>query len=160
MNKSSRAYYLMPPNLTDSECELDSDSESDVKEGVNLKRQPDPAPRATDYAKINEIGSERTNPLIDYDLTTMIRNEDIDSESYIQVSSNDPRTICCTLGEAQSDDIHPSGRTSSDNMRERSTGIEANSGPCTNRMELLDTCKAVANKKTRIQARKKTKRSN
>ena len=116
INESSRAYDLMPPNLTDSENESDSDSESDVIEGVNLKHQPDPAPRVTDYAKINEIGSERINPLIEYDSTIMIRNENIDTENYIQVSSNDPRTMCFTPGGAQSDDIHPFGRTSSDDM--------------------------------------------
>ena len=123
MNRSSRIYDLMPPNLKDSEHELDSDSESDVKKGVNIKHQPDPAPRATES-----------------DSTMMIRNEDIDTENHNQVSSNDPRTICFTPGGGQSDDIHPFGRTSSDDMWERSTGKKANSGPCTNRMETRLGC--------------------
>ena len=101
----------MPPNLTDSEYESDSDSESDVIDGVDLKHQPDLAPRVTDYAKINEIGSERINPLIEYDSTIMIRNENIDTENYIQISSNDPRTICFTSGRVQLDDNHPIGIT-------------------------------------------------
>ena len=42
MNRSSGAYDLRAPELTDSECESDSDSESDIINGVNLKPQPNP----------------------------------------------------------------------------------------------------------------------
>ena len=87
----------------------------------------------------------------------MIRNEDIDPESHNQVSSNDPRTICFTPGGAQSDDIHPSGRTSSDDMWERSTGNKAHSGPCINRMEILGTCKAVTTRKLEFKPGRKPK---
>ena len=113
---------MMPPNLKGPEYELGHDSEFDAKQGVHVKHQPDPALRATDY-----------------DSTLMTRNENTDPESNSQVSSKDSRTVCFTPGGAQSDDIHPPGRTSSDDMWERSTGNKAHSGPCINRMEILGT---------------------
>ena len=79
MNRSSRVYDLMPPNLKGPEYELGHDSEFDVKQGVHVKHQPDPALRATDYNS-----------------TLMTRNENTDPESHSQVSSKDSRTICFT----------------------------------------------------------------
>ena len=55
MNKSPRAYDLRPPELTDSECESDSDSESDIINRVNLKPQPDPDSKKVILTKIIEF---------------------------------------------------------------------------------------------------------
>ena len=55
MNRSSRAYDLRAPELTDSECESDSDSESDIINGVNLKPQPDPDSKKVILTKILEF---------------------------------------------------------------------------------------------------------
>ena len=55
MNRSSRAYDLRGPELTDSECESDSDLESDIIKGVNLKPQPDPDSKKVKLTKILEF---------------------------------------------------------------------------------------------------------
>ena len=62
---------------------------ADIIEGVNLKLKSVPASRVTDYEKINEAGSGKANPENNYEPSILIRDMNMNTESYTQISSSD-----------------------------------------------------------------------
>ena len=56
---------------------------------MSLKLQSDPASRVTECAKTNEAGSGKANPKNNHEPSILIRDMNMNTESYTQISSSD-----------------------------------------------------------------------